>query len=63
MGEVRNTCKIFVRKPQGRDHLDDSIRMDLTKKKGGWDGVDWMHLVQGSNQWCVLVNAIMNLWV
>jgi hypothetical protein len=23
MGEVRNVCKIFVRKPEGKNHMED----------------------------------------
>jgi hypothetical protein len=38
-----------------------NIRMDL--KEIGWQGVDWIHLAQDSDQWCTLVNLVMNLWV
>jgi len=24
---------------------------------------DWIHLAQNSDQWCVLVNTVMNLWI
>jgi len=27
----------------------------------GWEGVDWMHLVQDRDQWQALVNMVMNL--
>jgi hypothetical protein len=33
--------------------------MDL--REIGWEGVDWMHLVQDRNQWQALVNPVMNL--
>jgi hypothetical protein len=35
--------------------------MDL--REIGWDGVDWIHLVQGRDQWADLVNMIMNFLV
>jgi hypothetical protein len=35
--------------------------MDL--KDVGWEGVDWIHLAQGRNQWWALVNTGMNLRV
>jgi hypothetical protein len=35
--------------------------MDLRKIR--WEGVDWMHLVQGRDQWQALVNMVMNLQV
>jgi hypothetical protein len=28
-----------------------------------WEGVDWIHLAQERDQWRVVVNTIMNLWV
>jgi hypothetical protein len=35
--------------------------MDL--KEIGWEGVDWMHLNQGSDQWRAVVSTVMNLRV
>jgi len=29
----------------------------------GWEGVDWMHLFRGMDQWRALVNTVMNFWV
>jgi hypothetical protein len=29
----------------------------------GWEGVEWTHLAQDSDQWEALVNTVMNLWV
>jgi hypothetical protein len=29
----------------------------------GWDGMDWIDLVQDGDQWRVLVNTVMNLRV
>jgi len=29
--------------------------------KAGWDGVDWINLVQDRNRWWALVKKVMNL--
>jgi len=49
MGEMRNACKILVRKPEGwrplgrpRHRWEDNVRMYL--REIGWENVDWMHL-------------------
>jgi len=34
--------------------------MDL---KIGYEGVDWIHVVQDCDQWHTLVNTRINLWV
>jgi hypothetical protein len=39
----------------------DNIKMDLTEI--GWDGMDWIDLVQGRDKWRALVNTVMYLWV
>jgi hypothetical protein len=39
---------------------EDNITMVL--REVGWEGVDWIHLVQDRNQWWV-VNTVMNLRV
>jgi len=43
-GEVRNACKMLVRKPEGKRQLgrhrlrwEDNIRMDL--REIGWEGI------------------------
>jgi hypothetical protein len=65
---MRSACRISFRKPEGRKHfgrprrsLEDGIRMDVGEI--GWEGVDWMHLAQDTDQWRVLVNTVMNLRV
>jgi hypothetical protein len=39
----------------------DNIKMDL--RVMGCGGRDWIHLVQDRDQWTVLVNTVMNLWI
>jgi hypothetical protein len=59
MGEMRNTYKILVGKPErktplgrSRRRLKDNIRMDLRKIR--WEVVDWMYLAH--DLWRDLVN-------
>jgi hypothetical protein len=66
--EKRNAYRILVGKPEGkkplgrpRRRLVNSIKMEL--REIGWDGVDWIDLVQDRDKWRTLVNAIMYLWV
>jgi hypothetical protein len=35
--------------------------MDL--REIGWEGVDWMHLAQDTDQWRALVDMVMNIRV
>jgi hypothetical protein len=44
-----------------RDHLVDNIKMDL--REIGWEGMDWIDLSQGMDQWRGLVNKVRNLRV
>jgi hypothetical protein len=55
MGEMRNACRILVRKPEGRRPLGsprcrwlDNIKMDL--REIGWNGIDWIDLAQDRHQ-------------
>jgi hypothetical protein len=66
MGEMRNSYKILVEKPEGKRLLgrpgrgwEDNIRMDI--REIGCEGVDWIHLAQHRDQWRAVVNTVMNL--
>jgi hypothetical protein len=39
----------------------DNIKMDLGEK--GWEGMDWIDLVQDRDQWRALLNTVTNLRV
>jgi hypothetical protein len=63
---MRNAYGIFVGKPEGkrvrgshRRRWMDNIKMDL--REIGWEGVEWMHLAQGTNRWQAFVITVMNL--
>jgi hypothetical protein len=50
------------KRPLGRPRRRwNNIKMDL--RELGWDGMDWIDLVQDRDQWRALVNTIMNLRV
>jgi hypothetical protein len=68
MGEKRNPYTILVGKPEGKRPLErprhrwvDNIKIDL--REVGWDGIDWIDLVQDRDQWRALMNTVMNLQV
>jgi hypothetical protein len=68
MAEMRNEYIILVGKPvenrrleKRRHRWEDNIRMDV--KEIGWEVVDWIHLAEDRDQWRVVVNTVMNLWV
>jgi hypothetical protein len=57
-----------VGKPKGKKPLGrprhkwmDNIKMDL--RELGWDGMEWIDLVQDMDQWRALLNTVLNLWV
>jgi hypothetical protein len=68
MGEMINTYKILVTKPEGKRLLGrprhrwvNNITVDL--REIGWECVDWMHQAQDRDLWWDLVKILMNLQV
>jgi hypothetical protein len=68
MGEKRNVYRILLGNPGGKKPLGrrrrrwmDNIKMDL--REVGWNGMEWIDLVQDRDQWRSLVNAVMNFRV
>jgi hypothetical protein len=66
--EMRNVYRILVGKPEGkrprgrhRRRWDDSIRTNI--EGIDYEGVDWIHLAQGKDQWRSLVDTEMNVRV
>jgi hypothetical protein len=60
--------KISVVKPEGRRSLERfRIRwecyIEINLKGTGFENVEWLHMVQDKVQWCVFVNAFVNLRV
>jgi cell wall assembly regulator SMI1 len=62
MGELRDSYKILVGKPEGKRPLGrprrrwkDNVRMDLREMRS--ESVDWMHLAQNRYQWRALVST------
>jgi hypothetical protein len=67
-GTRRNAYRVLVGKPEGRRPLGrprrrrvDNIKIDL--RETGCDGIDWIDLTQGRDQWRAVMNAVMNLRV
>jgi hypothetical protein len=66
--EERNAYRILVGKPERKKPLEDQnvggwTILKYTLKDIGWDGMDWIDLAQGRDQWRALVNTVMNLRV
>jgi hypothetical protein len=66
MGERRGTCRVLVRKLEGRRPLErprrrweGNVKMDLRKVRQGC--MDWIDLALDSDRWMAFVNVVMNL--
>jgi hypothetical protein len=64
--EMINEYNVVVYKPKGKGPLgrprrrqEDNIRMG--PRETGWEGADWIHLVQNKDQRRAVVNTVMNL--
>jgi hypothetical protein len=62
MGETRNAYRILLGKPEGKRPLGrprctwvDNIKIDF--REIGCDGLDWIDLAQGRDQWRALVTS------
>jgi hypothetical protein len=55
------TGKPEGKRPRGRPwpRWENNIRIAV--REIGWEVVDWIHLDQNRDQWCGLVNMVMNL--
>jgi hypothetical protein len=62
---TRSTKSVNIRKfillLKPRRRWENNIKMDL--KVMGWEGTDWIALVQDRDSWRALVNALMNFRV
>ncbi|KAJ4446880.1 hypothetical protein ANN_13580 [Periplaneta americana] len=68
MGESINAYRVLVGRPEGKRALvrprrrwEDNIKMDL--REVGYDGRDWINLIQDRDQWRAYVRAAMNFRV
>jgi hypothetical protein len=52
---------MFLKVVYDRRRWVDDIKIDL--REVGWDGADWIDLVQDRGQWREFVNTVMNLRV
>jgi hypothetical protein len=65
---MRNVYQALDGKSEGKKALgwlrrkwEHNNKMNV--KEVGWSGADWSHLAQEWNQWQVVVNTVMKLWV
>jgi hypothetical protein len=61
--EMRNPCNNSVGKLKGNRPLGIPRRIREDNIRIGWEGVDWILLVQDRNQWRAVVNMVVNLRV
>jgi len=65
MGARRGVCRLLLRKPEGKNHLEDrglDERIILRWIFKKWDGeMDWIDLAQDRDRWRTIVNGVMTL--
>jgi hypothetical protein len=65
---MRNVYSIFIGKPDrkrplGRPRCRCENNIRIVVREIEWEGLDWMHLDQGTDHWLTLVNKVMNFQV
>jgi hypothetical protein len=68
MGEERKVYKVFMGKPEGKNHLEvqgvgGKMATEWILRRLAWRGVDWIRLSQDTDRWRAAVSAVMNLRV
>jgi hypothetical protein len=70
MKEMRNTYRLFDRKPEEKRSLgtprhrwEHNLKLDIWILKVCYEDVDWIQLLQDRVQWRSVANAVMNLRV
>jgi hypothetical protein len=68
MGEGRNVYRVLVRKPVGKNYLEDQgvdgrmgSKWNLGRLPGG--GAEWIHRAEYRDSWRAVVSAVMKLRV
>lgn len=67
MGQRTGAHRIFVGKLERMkcrwdddDYNGDANNNRMDLKETGWESVEWIHLLQDSNQWWTFINMIMS---
>jgi hypothetical protein len=63
MWTKKNAYRILLGKPEGKRPLGRSRRrwvnnIKMNLRETGWDGMDWIDLAQGRDQWRAFVNTV-----
>jgi hypothetical protein len=68
MGGTRNIYMVLVGKSEGKTPLGKRRRnwennLKIRLKEIRWGHTDWIQLAQDRDQWSILLNTVLNLWV